>query len=85
MTELMKDIRLPREHYQSFILKFMKDFVDHHNLHPHVVRIEGNMHLSQALSQIIDVMARSMGEERRKEILKELDEYNMSIPACFRD
>lgn len=83
-TEKIKDLILPKAHFTPFILKFTEDFIDHHGLSPCVVNWEVNgIHL--VFSKFIDLMARSMGDEKRKEILKELDEYKMSLPAFFRD
>ena len=83
-TEKIKDLILPRSHFTPFILKFTEDFINHHGLLPHVINwdVDG-IHL--IFSNFLDLMARSMGDEKRKEILKELDEYKMSLPAFFRD
>lgn len=63
----------------------MHDFINHHNLDKSLPLPEGNLKIHLALSRILDVMVHSMGEEIRNAVLKELDEYKMSVPAAFRE
>lgn len=72
-------LSLPEQQYQPFFLKVMHDFIAHNNLPKDLQLPSGNMRLSQALSVILDVIVRSMGEEKHREIIQELEEYKRSL------
>lgn len=75
------EFKLPRLGYQPFFVKAMQDFISHHNLPKHLTIPAGNMHISDVFSYILDIMAHSMGDEKRKNLIKELEEYNPSLPS----
>jgi hypothetical protein len=79
-----RSLNLPRGNYGPFCLKIIQEFVAHHKLPANLPVPVAGLSTHVALSRIFDIMLHSMGEEKREEILKNLDEYNMSVPACFR-
>lgn len=75
---------LPKSHYGPFCNKVLKDFIEKHKLDDTLpLPGEGDNAVS-ALSKIFDLIVHSLGERKRQEILKELDEYVMGIPAQLR-
>lgn len=84
ISDINLELRLPEKEYQPFFLKIVQDFIKHHNLPSDLPMPEGNIQIHLALSMILDVMVRSMGDEKRKEILKELEDYKLSVPVKYR-
>lgn len=80
-----KVLRLPNNKYQPFFLKVVNDFISHHKLPQGLQMPSGNLKLHLALSLILDVMVRSMGEAKRDEIIQELEEYKLGLPREDRD
>lgn len=57
----------------------MNDFIIHNDLPKDLPLPKGNMSLDCALSLILDIIVRSMGDQKRDEIIKELEEYKESL------
>jgi len=72
---------LPKQWYEPFFMKVLNDFREHHNIPDTIPLPSGNMKPHKLLSYILDVMAHSMGEEKRNSILKELEEYKSGLPT----
>jgi len=77
---------LPEKRYQPFFVKVMIDFIEHHGIVMDKSNClpDGSMKIHLALSRILDVMVHSMGENKRSEIMKELDEYKKEIPSFLK-
>jgi hypothetical protein len=75
---------LPEKRYQPFFLKVLHDFIAHHNLSQDLEKPQGNMKIHKALSCVLDIMSHSMGEEKRDNLLKELDQYIQGLPEQDR-
>lgn len=73
-------LHLPKKSYGPFCLKIMSDFIEHHNLSKDLLMPMPGLVLEESLSRIFDVMLHSMGEDKRLQALKELDEYIASLP-----
>lgn len=80
----IRSLHLPSGNYGPFCLKILHDFIEHHKLSSDLPLPIPGLTTHEALSRIFDVMLHSMGEEKRQETLKNLDEYSMGIPAHFR-
>lgn len=78
-----RSLRLPKANYGSFCLKILHDFMKLHNLVDLPTPVSGSSN-QESLSRIFDIILHSMGQEKREEILKNLDEYMMDLPAHFR-
>ena len=78
------DLKLPSGNYGPYCLKILHDFIEHHKLQSDLPLPIPGLPTHEALSRIFDIMLHSMGEEKRAECLKNLDDYNMGIPAHFR-
>jgi hypothetical protein len=78
-------LKLPSKDYGPFCLKVLNDFIEHHNLPKDLPMPCAGLTTHEALSRIFDVILYSLGEEKRQEILSNLNEYKMGIPACFRN
>jgi len=83
MTKERRALKLPSVNYGPFCLKILNEFIAHNKL-PDLPLPNPGDKTTDALSKIFDVILSSMGEEKRDEIMKNLDEYAMGIPACFR-
>jgi hypothetical protein len=70
---------LPDKRWGTFCIKILQDFIEHHNLSKNIPLPSSHMLIHLALSRIFDVMLYSMGEEKRRNIIKELEEYKLSI------
>jgi hypothetical protein len=62
----------------------MHDFISHHKLPSNLELPHGAMRMNKVFSCILDVMAHSMGEETRKNLIKELEEYKQGLPFDLR-
>lgn len=65
-------------------MKVITDFIKVHKLPENIDPPKGNMLPHKLFSYITDLMAHSMGTEKREEILKELKEYKESLPFDLR-
>lgn len=79
-----RSLNLPSGDYGPFCMKILKEFIDYHELPKNLPVPEKGLSTHVALSRIFDIMLHSMGSEKREEILSNLGEYNMGIPAHFR-
>ena len=79
-----RSLNLPSGNYGPFCMKILSEFIDFHKLPKDLPMPCPGLSTHVALSRIFDVILHSMGEEKRQEILSNLDEYNMSVPAHFR-
>lgn len=80
-----KTLILPKLHYGPFFLKILKEFIEFHKLPSNLYLPDNFTPSDVVLSRILDIMVHTFGNERREEILKELDEFNMTLPAFFRN
>lgn len=80
MNEIRKLI-LPSTNYGPFCLKILDEFKLYHKLSQELPVPTYSLPLHESLSRIFDIMLHSMGEEKRNEILIELDEYAKSLPV----
>jgi hypothetical protein len=74
-------LSLPSHNYGPFCLKILSDFVEYHNLPKGMLMPVPGLTNVEALSRIFDLILHSMGEEKRLEILKLLDEYVLGLPS----
>jgi hypothetical protein len=65
-------------------MKVMNDFQKFHNIPDDVPPPQGNMMPHKLLSYIVDLMAYSMGEEKRNDLMRELNEYKEGLPFDLR-
>ena len=79
-----KSLKLPKHNYGPFCLKILSEFIAHHNIQKGLPIPCPGLSLEDSLSRIFDIMLHSMGEQKRLEILEDLEKYNMSLPACLR-
>lgn len=75
---------LPREQYGPFCLRILNEFKKHFNLPEDLEIPKPELKIHMSLSRIFDIMVHAMGDDIRNIILKELDEYVMSLPAHCR-
>lgn len=71
----MRSLVLPKK-YGPFCMKILHDFIDHHKLCKDLPKPEPGLLIHLSMSRIFDVMLHSMGEEKRNNILKEVEDYN---------
>ena len=83
--ESEKKLKLPKKEFGPFCLRILKEFIVHHKLANDLELPDKAQFVHIGMSKIFDIMLHSMGEEKRNEILMDLDKYKMSIPAHFRD
>lgn len=62
----------------------MSDFRDHHKIPNHIPPPQGNVLPHKLFSYIVDMMAYSMGAQKRNELMKELEEYKQGLPFDMR-
>lgn len=73
-------LNLPSHGYGPFCIKVLSDFVIHYDLPKGMLMPTPGLTNHEALSRIFDIILHSMGEEKRLQILSELDEYISSLP-----
>ncbi len=76
---------LPKVEYGPISMKILKEFVSYHKLEGEILYPEKDLDLSICLSRILHIMVKSMGKDWEKNIQDNLDEYNMTIPAFYRN
>lgn len=74
---------LPRKRFEPFFLKVMRDFLDHHKL-PHLDFPKDGALPHIVFSYIVESLAYSMGAEKRKELIEELEQYKLGLPFDIR-
>src|SRR6185436_6287003 len=85
MTSTESDqLMLPKQRYEPFFMKVMSDFKNYHSLPDNIPPPQGNMMPHKLLSYILDLMAHSMGLEKREALLLELKEYKAGLPFDLR-
>ncbi len=79
-----KKLTLPKSCYGSLCLKIFKDFIEYHDLDRSLdlPKSEDLPHIM--LSKMLNIMLETMDESKREEILKDAQEYSMSLPAYIR-
>lgn len=75
---------LPKHRFEPFFMKVIEDFMNHHSIPNTISKPKGNLMPYKLFSFIIDIMAHSMGSEKRKAILEELQAYKMDLPFDLR-
>ena len=70
---------LPEKAYGPICQKIFKEFCEHHGLPENMPVPEPSLKMHLSLSRIIDMMAHSMGEEKRAKILQEVEEYKANL------
>lgn len=75
---------LPKQRYEPFFMKVMCDFRNHHNIPDNTPPPSGNMSPHKLLSYILDVMTKSMGQEKRNALLVELNDFKEGLPFDLR-
>jgi len=80
--EVKRKLTLPKK-YGPMCLKILHEFITHHKLSKNLPLPESSSSTEEALSRIFDVMLHSMGEEKRNEVLDDVSNYSMSLPAFF--
>lgn len=75
---------LPKHRYEPFFMKVLNDFCSHHNISSGSLAPSGNMLPHKLFSYILDIMTLSMGEEKRKDLLRELEDYKEGLPFDLR-
>lgn len=73
-------LNLPSKNYGPFCLKILHDFIEHHSLPQDLSLPVAGVPTHIILSRIFDIMLHSMGPDKREQALKELKDYNLSIP-----
>lgn len=77
-------IWLPKHKYGPFFLKALSDFCMHHRISQKLAFPNETMLPHDFLSYILDIMARSMGEDKRLALIYELEEYKKGLPFDLR-
>ena len=77
-------LMLPKQRYEPFFMKVLSDFKKFHNIPDNIPPPQGNMMIHKLLSYILDVMAFSMGQEKRNALLVELNDYKEGLPFDLR-
>lgn len=65
-------------------MKVMSEFSKFHNLPDNIQPPQGNMMPHKLLSYILDLMAHSMGDDKRQALLFDLQEYKQGLPFDLR-
>lgn len=74
-----KPLALPERYYGAFCNRILLAFIDFHKLDPNLSIPNHQDSPHTALSKVFDIILHSLGDKNRERILKELDEYLMSI------
>lgn len=76
---------LPKTCYGSLCLKILTDFIEYHDLDKSLELPKHDDLSHIMLEKIFNIMIQTMDEETREDILKQAQEYNMSLPSCIRN
>ena len=75
---------LPRKSYGPLCLRILDDFRKHFNLPKYLKVPEDGIQTHIALSRIFDMMVTAMGEEKRLELLQDIEDSKRSLPpSCL--
>lgn len=69
---------LPEQGYGPICNRLLKEFISHHKL-PKLTLPEGKCSVTQGVSIIVDIMLHSMGQEKRLQLIKDVEEYKKSL------
>lgn len=81
---IQSEINLPKKNFEPFFLKVLNDFIHHHNLPKDIPVPNGCALPHKIFSYIVDILAHSMGEEKRNQLIKELEDYKLGLPFDLR-
>lgn len=84
LSKEKKTLDLPKKLYEPFFLKVMHDFIEYHKITKDLPFPTTGLIMHKSMSYILDIMVHSMGDQKREEILKELEEYKSSLPFDLR-
>lgn len=79
-----KKLVFPRHQYGPLCKKILSEFIDHHKLDKNLDLPCIGEKPDISLSKIFDIMLHSMGLEKRYELLKDAEEYLLSLPPSLR-
>jgi hypothetical protein len=79
-----KKLNLPTSMYGPICMKILKDFIEHHKIPADLALPQQGCSTIFSLNCIFNAMIETMGEEKRNALIKEVEEYSMSLPAAFR-
>lgn len=77
-------LKLPRISYGPICLKILNEFIEHHKFVPYVQLPQPKEKAHEFLAKLFDLMLHSMGEEKRKQAIKEADAYYNDLPPSVR-
>jgi hypothetical protein len=83
-SSINAEIALPKHRFEPFFLKVMNDFRSFHKIPDVIKPPQGNGLPHKLFSYILELMSYSMGQEKRDEIFKELEEYKKGLPFDMR-
>lgn len=84
LSKEKKTLILPKKRYEAFFLKVMHDFIEYHKIPQDLPLPTTGLIMNISMSYILDIMVHSMGDQKREEVLKELEEYKSSLPFDLR-
>lgn len=85
MTEsIEKKLVLPKKNYGPACMRILREFIKHHKLNKNLPVPSMHMTIEESLSRIFDIMLHTMGNAKRTEIIKAIDEYVESLPPTLR-
>lgn len=84
VNSTQKEMSLPKTRYEPFFLKAMSDFIAFHKLPKDIPVPQGHIMPHKLLSYILDLMAHSMGDEKREQLVNELNDYKQGLPFDLR-
>lgn len=83
-SSTQSDMMLPKNRFEPFFLKVLNQFAQHHKVPENVKPPQGSVMPHKLFSYILDLMAYSMGDETRNNLIKELEEYKQGLPFDLR-
>ena len=83
-SSLSTPLILPKKMYEPFFMKVMCEFRNHHKIPDDTPPPSGIIAPHKLLSYILDVMTKSMGEEKRNDLLVELNHFKEDLPFDLR-
>lgn len=79
LMPMIRILNLPSENYGPFCAMILNHFIEYHKLSKDLALPSPGIPTHVALSRIFDIILHSMGDDKRKEILNYLDEYNLGL------
>lgn len=74
-----KTLKLPIHSYGPFCMRILKEFMEFHNIPKDIDLPESHSSMVTVLSCIFDIMLHSMGDDKRNEVLKDLEDYKANL------